>query len=174
MSQVPKLLKKRKGKSITLTSWENGGKKSRLLRRLSLSVILGKTNNQIARELNVAYTTISKWMQDPEVQEYIQEMETNYYTQVERDYTRLMKDSVMRARRILKNGKDADAIEVIDKVWKGQGKLPVPKGSETPAMNQQVLVQGGGSMMERPDAQYALEWLRKTREESRKLEGVEE
>jgi len=137
-------------------------------------VILGKTNNQIARELGIAYSTVSKWMQDPEIQEYIQEMETNYYTQVERDYTRLLKDSVIRARLILKKGHDRDAIEVIDRVWKGQGKLPVPKGTETPAISQQVMVQQGGAMMDRPDAQYALEWLRKTRDENKALEGVEE
>jgi hypothetical protein len=105
---------------------------SRIKRHLAFLVVTGSRNSKIRRELGITQKTLDQYLEHPEVEDAISNMEQEVYTAGERRYQHLFIDSVDQMAGILSNGTSAeDKLKAIDMVWRSLGRLQTGKGDTT-------------------------------------------
>jgi hypothetical protein len=78
--------------------------------RLASLVLLGWRNGRIARELGVSSRTIRTWLNHPEVQEAIRELEGELHRSTERLHAGLLRTSMRRKNKIIRQGEGKVAL----------------------------------------------------------------
>ena len=137
-----------------------GSQIERNKRRLAGLVLLGWRNGQIAREFGVSSRTIRAWLDHPQVQEAIRELEEELHRNTERLFAGLFRASIRRMNKIIRKGDAKVALRAIELLWTANGHIA--RGKEGPEIvNQQVLSQP--LIMDRADARAALALLKDER-----------
>ena len=131
--------------------------------RLASLVLLGRRNGQIARELGVSSRTIRTWLNHPDVQEAIRELEEELHRSTERLLAGLYRGSIRRMHEIIRKGEGKLALRAIELLWSSSGLLQ-KAGPETNVFNQQRQLVNVQPTFDRADAKAAMALLRRERE----------
>jgi hypothetical protein len=183
LNQTKSRVKKKVGRAKLFPPWKGVPRPprhilepSRIKRRLAFLIVTGSRNSKIRRELGITQKTLDQYLEHPDIEDAIQNMEQEIYTAAERRYQHLFIDSVDQMATILTNGSSVeDKLKAIDMTWRSLGRLQTGKG-DTTNINAVAAAQTGGSDLERDDAQNIMQFLKlmKQKESSETVvEGAE-
>ena len=140
----------------------------RLKRRISFLKATGNNKSQIAKILDISYSSVNKYLEMEDVTQRIEDLFSDAMESAERQFALAFTAMPARMVQIIKNGDELNSIKAMELLLKAQGRMQ-EKGPSQGMIEQMMQQQGGGFVAAGPltpdAAQRAMDFLVSTPKE---------